>query len=300
MWKRGCGTFYLDWNVDTDPHKTLTSLSDTLLVLVGFDVLFINIIKIHIKKYLDSVPCWMKFKLNLLCDRECNAIFKFNPVSSEKLEEISLDVHCHIFKMTLSELVQVILVHMIWQVIYMKVLGGILREIFREVERSQHWRPDLTMTFMASSRSSGRSSSSKNELRNIFKIQMRVCINWISGWIDIAVDFQRYPVTKLFFCLCGFMVLDYVPSQLSAIGLLSCNSQLSSPPPPLPPCLESEKRRKKYEIHPCTVFTIYSLIDKYVGRFSWVISRNCRSANWDSWVIHSCNQGIQRSDLVSS
>ena len=119
MWKRGCGTFYLDWNVDTDPHKTLTSLSDTWLVLVGFDVLFISISKIHIKRYLDSVPCWMKFKLNLLCDRECNAIFKFNPVSSEKLEEILLDVHCHIFKMTLSELAQVI--HKIWRVIYMKV-----------------------------------------------------------------------------------------------------------------------------------------------------------------------------------
>ena len=108
-----------------------------------------------------------------------------------------------------------------------------LREIFREVERSQHWRPDLTMTFMASSRSSGRSSSSKDELRNIFKVE------WDFWWIESVDELTSPKLFKgilwqsCFFCLCGFMVLDYVPSQLSAIGLLSCNSQLSSPPPPL-------------------------------------------------------------------
>ena len=46
-----------------------------------------------------------------------------------------------------------------------------------------------------------------------------------------VLDHQRiniwYPDTKLlFFRVCGFMLLDYVSSQLSAIGRLSSNSQL--------------------------------------------------------------------------
>ena len=65
------------------------------------------------------------------------------------------------------------------------------------------------MTFMASSSSSSRSSRSKDELRNLFKIQItKFVMNWNRGWIHIPEPRKLvkgiFWQSCCFFSLCGF------------------------------------------------------------------------------------------------
>ena len=151
-----------------------------------------------------------------LWQRVYYAILKFNPVSSEKLEEMLLAVHCHIFKMTLSELAQVI--HKIWRVIYMKVSERNFQR-GRKVTALKAW---LDNDIYGKQQKQRQKQQQQGWIEEYFRGRMRFLMNWISGWVDIPKAFQRYPWQSCFFLslwlsgarLCPQPVICYWPPFL--------------------------------------------------------------------------------------